>query len=297
MRAGVSILAGAAALVLVAEAGAQTPVPAPGRAVTPGENCVTVNGRTECRLFRRSNVDSALMKRAALGIQLTSTGSARDTIGVFVARVTPKGPAENAGIVEGDRIVSINGIDLRVNSADAGDDYASGLPTRRLTREVQKLTPGSAVTLRVYTGGRTRDVRVTTGRAYDLQGRGSPGYFFDGVPGGGMIMDDGPMRSFDRRGLPRTRIRSFPKVQMEGNREFMIDDLERTNSERLRAKVFRLRDGLKDGARFRMLTPSRVRALTDDVLILGPEGELLLDPSESKARKEKEKAEKNEGKK
>ena len=163
-----------------------------------------------------------MMKRAALGIQLSSTGSVRDTIGVFVARVTPKGPAENAGIVEGDRIVSINGIDLRVNAADAGDDYASGLPSRRLTREVQKLSPGNTAQLRVWSGGRIRDVQVTTGRASDLSDRGSFGYFFDGMPGG-MLMSD----------MPRTRMESFPRMRMESFPRMKMKDLPRMHIEEL----------------------------------------------------------------
>ena len=45
-----------------------------------------------------------MMNRAALGIELRPTGTRRDTLGVFVAAVTPRGPAETAGIIEGDRI-------------------------------------------------------------------------------------------------------------------------------------------------------------------------------------------------
>jgi hypothetical protein len=72
------------------------------------------DGRVECRIYRRGpgdstyrnlmyyNMDSAMAKRAALGIELRSTGTKRDTLGVFVEAVTPKGPAELAGIVEGD---------------------------------------------------------------------------------------------------------------------------------------------------------------------------------------------------
>ena len=113
------------------------------------------------------------------------TGTARDTLGVFVSAVTPKGPAENAGIIEGERIVSINGVDLRVAAGDVEDGYASGLPSHRLQREVAKLTPGSRVNLRVYSGGRVRDVQVTAGRASDFmrtrtffgEGEGGPGGF------------------------------------------------------------------------------------------------------------------------
>jgi hypothetical protein len=135
-------------------------------------------------------VDSAAMRRAALGMQLSATGSLRDTLGVFVTRVTPKGPAENAGIVEGERISAINGVDLRISAADVDDNYTNGLPSHRLTREVGKVTPGSRVNLRVYSGGRFRDVQVTAGRASDVF-KGERGFGF-GFGGPGMIYHTGP---------------------------------------------------------------------------------------------------------
>jgi len=146
-------------------------------------------------------LDSAMMNRAALGMQLSATGSVRDTLGVFVTAVTPKGPAENAGVVEGDRIVSINGVDLRVAPGDVDDGYASGLPSHRLSREVGKLTPGSRVNLRVYSGGRVRDVQVTAGRASDVMRT----RFFGNVGG------EGPANVFIYRdGMPE-----MPPMRMQ----------------------------------------------------------------------------------
>jgi len=198
-----SLLAIAAAMAGSTSAAiAQQPTPAP-RAVQPGGDvCTTPEpGRVECRKVIEGRpgemglmgrmVDSAMMKRAALGMQLSATGSARDTLGVFVAAVTPKGPAENAGIVEGDRIVSINGVDLRVAPGDVEDGYASGLPSHRLSREVAKLTPGSWVNLRVYSGGRVHDVQVTAARASDLMRSRGFGVFGEGGPGNMFIYRNG----------------------------------------------------------------------------------------------------------
>ena len=127
----------------------------------PDSTCTKYSdGRMECRVFRRRlpgdsafgdriflRMDSAMEKRAALGIELRATGTRRDTLGVFVEGVTAKGPAESAGIIEGDRIAAINGVDLRTPAADIDDSYSNEVATHRLTREVQKLTPGSRVTL------------------------------------------------------------------------------------------------------------------------------------------------------
>ena len=170
-----------------------------------GESCVTTGGNVECRIIRTSaNRDSVLRKRAALGLHLQPTGTRRDTLGVFVGRVTPGGPAENAGVVEGDRIASIHGVDLRVAPADVEDHYTAGLPAHRLTREVNKLTPGSRVTLRVYSGGRYREVQVTAASQFDL--RKSEGFGFHFGPEGGM-MHMGPGASgMMLRSAPRVRI-------------------------------------------------------------------------------------------
>jgi hypothetical protein len=239
MRAIIALVTGAAALGIVPIAGAQqkekSKEPSKVRVLTPSKDeCVTTDGRTECRLTRRLDLDSALMKRPAIGVQLSPTGTARDTLGVFVSRVTPKGPAENAGIVEGDRLVSINGVDLRVNAADAGDDYAAGLPSRRVTREVGKLTPGSVANVRVYSGGRVRDVQVTVGRASDLHERGMFG----------MMMDGEGMNGFSRMGpalenmriqlrdMPRMRYEDMPRMRMDMMPRMKMEMMPRIRIER-----------------------------------------------------------------
>lgn len=227
--------------------------------VSPDESCTSVGGNIECRVVRRADMDSVLMRRAALGIELSPTGTMRDTIGVFVSRVTPKGPAENAGVIEGDRLVSINGVDLRVNSADAGDSYAAGLPSRRLTREVQKLAPGARVSLRVWSGGRIRDVQVTAGRASDLRDRGSLGYF-EGMPGG-MMMRPGMIQSF-----PRMRIQGNPRIFRDGMEKLRLEGLEKLDFDEV-------------------ALPLRSKLLTTEPLII-EDGEVLL-PAKKKTKTKK----------
>jgi C-terminal processing protease CtpA/Prc len=121
--------------------------------------------RTPVRTTRES-----LENRAALGLSLGSSGSARDTLGVFVSSVVTDGPAEKAGVFEGDRIAAINGVDVRVPREDARDDMAASARVSRLQREVSKLAPGDRVTLRVFSNGRYREVEATAGKASELGG-------------------------------------------------------------------------------------------------------------------------------
>lgn len=102
------------------------------------------------------------LDRAVIGIS-TSSGSARDTLGILVGSIQPGGPAEKAGLEEGNRIASINGVSLRLAPADVGDWDVSGALTRRFTREMGKLKAGDEVDLRVYSGGgQFRNVKVKT---------------------------------------------------------------------------------------------------------------------------------------
>lgn len=246
-------LSGAAA-VAASGLGAQV---APAK---PDSACTTYpGGRVECRVYRGPGdstrfrrlfytVDSTMSKRAALGIEIRSTGSKRDTIGVFVDAVTPKGPAETAGIIEGDRIVSINGVDLKTSAADTEDSYTAGLAAHRLTREVQKLTPGSRVNLRVWSNGRIRDVQITAGRASDVMRLGNrlmmPGMggmmMRVGGPGGGPMMF-GPE-------MPMLRERMEP----------LIRDMEPMLRERLRDLPNKIQ--MSRPLRFKTLSPTRVRS-------------------------------------
>jgi len=253
---GLSVVACAAAFLgSTASAVAQQKSTAPSRTPATGDECSsTEEGKIECkRIIERgfgARLDSAMMKRAALGLQLSPTGTARDTLGVFVSSVTPKGPAENAGIIEGDRIVSINGVDLRVAPGDIDDGYASGLPSHRLQREVGKLTPGSKVNVRVYSGGRIRDVQVTAGRASDLMRSRAFINFGDG-PGNSFIFRDGtdfpPMARMDL--MPQMeRMRLMEMMpQMERIREMM----PQMRKMEMSPDLFRKFDEL------RMLSPSR----------------------------------------
>ncbi len=133
------------------------------------------------RFSRASFEDSG---RASLGIGLGSSGSRRDTLGILISSVVDDGPAAKAGLIEGDRIQSMNGVDLRVPGEDAGDWAMSSSRIRRLTRALEKAKPGDEVELRVYSGGSVKSVRIKTVSARDIPLRN--GFFFGDMPGGVM---------------------------------------------------------------------------------------------------------------
>ncbi|MGQ0767404.1 MAG: PDZ domain-containing protein [Gemmatimonadota bacterium] len=149
-------------------------------------------------------------EKATLGVGFGAIGSKRDTSGVLIASVVDDGPADRARIEEGDRITSINGVDLRVAREDAGDHAASRSRITRLMRELDRLKPGDEVELRLTRGGQARTARVTTIARKDLPRSSGGMFYFDSRDGGGMgpsIMLPG--FSFERDGQGRALLRKM----------------------------------------------------------------------------------------
>jgi hypothetical protein len=129
-----------------------------------------------------------------------------------VIGVTTNGPADKAGIEEGDRIASANGVDLRLTPADASDREMHGLMSRRLAHAVQKVKPGDAVELRVYHDGQFKTVKVTTVKASDLamddDGMGGDIEFMPEVKAGQML----DQMHFDMPDMERIKMMQLPNV-------------------------------------------------------------------------------------
>ncbi len=106
--------------------------------------------------------------RPALGLSLDGGGSKRDTLGLLVTAVENDGPADKAGIEEGNRIASIDGVDLRVPADEAVGGQLLGAKQRRFTRELQQKKAGDEITLQVYANGSMKTVKVTAGRTADV---------------------------------------------------------------------------------------------------------------------------------
>jgi S1-C subfamily serine protease len=168
--------------------------------------------------------------RAVLGISLGGNGSRRDTLGVLVIGVADEGPAAKAGIDEGDRITSINGVDLRVAGEDAGDWQASNSRVNRLNREMEKVKAGDNVELRVYSGGQTKTIRVEAAKASDVEGEN---FFFSRgsvgparaitIPRGGVIFRRPPSAEYDLDAAKTTL-----KADLERSMKVMKESLKQT---------------------------------------------------------------------
>lgn len=95
-----------------------------------------------------------------LGLRVTASGGPRDTLGVLVASVTRDGPADNAGISTGNRIVAVNGRATRLAVDEIGRAAASDSAVNRFVRAVRLGAPGGDVTLRVAGGGAVRTIAL-----------------------------------------------------------------------------------------------------------------------------------------
>jgi S1-C subfamily serine protease len=159
--------------------------------------------------------------RPVIGVSLNPSGSRRDTLGVLITHVTTDGPAEKAGLIEGDRIASINGVDLRVPGSEAGEGAISNAKSNRFRRELRKLKAGDQVELRVWSAGQYKTVRIKTEAAEDVyeEGRGWS-FFFGNNEGGPMIpgVDGNVMQMIvpqDGEGVRiRTPVAPQPPVQL-----------------------------------------------------------------------------------
>ena len=159
MRPTRVLAVGAAAIAMASPLGAQTPRAPRPEIAGPDRGGFIFSGRDDT-------------PRAALGISTGATGTLRDTLGLLVNSVVRGGPAEKAGLEEGNRLASINGVNLRANAADIDDYESAGTLSRRLVRELEKVKPGDEVELRVYREGRTQNMKVRTVSSDSLFKRG-----------------------------------------------------------------------------------------------------------------------------
>jgi serine protease Do len=172
----------------------------------------------------RGPLRGRLDERPTIGASLGGFSSPRDTLGVFVVSVAEDGPLAKAGVFEGSRIASINGVDLRVPAADVGDEFMTSSRVRRLTREVEKLEPGGNAELRVWANGQYRNVTVKAVKRSELKHDAGIAIFHSGG-GSGVFVP------------PMTE---FPSFRFDMNHD-MSDDIRQRIEETLRGNQIQLR--------------------------------------------------------
>lgn len=268
------LAASAAMLALTAPAGAQARrAPSPEIAGPGG------------RVFALDRDDTP---RAALGINTSMSGTKRDTLGLMITSVVRGGPAEKAGLEEGNRLASINGVNLRANAADIDDYESAGTLSRRLVRELEKVKPGDEVELRVYREGRTQNMRVRTISSDSLYkratirrvsraemddrpalgiGLGSTGSRRDTL--GVLVMSVQDSSPAERAGLEEgNRIAAINNVSLRVAREDADDpSIGRTKAQRLMREVSQLKPG--DDVRLRVYSGGQHRDVTMKVVRAG----------------------------
>lgn len=176
--------------------------------------------------------------RAMLGVSTGSSGR-RDTLGLFIESVTDGSPADKAGLEEGNRIASINGVNLKVAREDAGEPDMSGAMTNRLMREMRKIKAGDEVTLQVWSDGHYKTVKVKTVAAKELEGKdGGPDGFAYSMNGADAMVIGPRIREELRNEMPR--IRADIQNEMPRIREEIRNDMPRIREE-LQAEMPRIR--------------------------------------------------------
>ena len=98
--------------------------------------------------------------RRVLGLSFSQRGSMRDTAGLLIASVSSGLAADKAGLNEGDRIVSVDGVDLRIPAADAGSSDGVSARVSRFRRALDTARDSQPVKLEVLSDSRRRTISV-----------------------------------------------------------------------------------------------------------------------------------------
>lgn len=117
-----------------------------------------------------ADVDAA---RMLLGLTLGTSGTDRDTLGLLVTQVLRDGPADRAGIDEGNRVAEIDGVSLRLDPVDIGRQGAIDAVMRRLSRTLRGLQGGEQAALRVFAAGKFKNANVQLGNGGATPNAGS----------------------------------------------------------------------------------------------------------------------------
>ena len=204
------------------------------------ENCTCI--RSPRVLTGALTLPGAIGRRAQIGVWVEDGPD-----GVHVTRVQEGGPADEAGVEDGDDVVEVNGHDLRDpldddEAEDALDDDRP-LPLQRFVHLVGQLEPDEEATLVVRRDGERRTLTVTpepAGPNVMLFGRGDVGELAFDVRGMEEMeerarrMSEEALRSWEFRhespqvwrfeGQPGARFRLYSDSAGEGAFSFFSSD-------------------------------------------------------------------------
>lgn len=154
--------------------------------------CVDRDGKAieNCTCFRMPDVEGIvarvvpLMGRARLGITLS--GAEDESRGALVESVMERGPADEAGLQEGDIITRMGGVSLLEPLPEGGEEDFSldrSLPMQRLVALARNLDPGEEVEIGYLRDGETRTTTLTTRDLSDWSRFGlvAPGWDEEGL--------------------------------------------------------------------------------------------------------------------
>lgn len=156
--------------------------PAAAQDVDRGEcRCVDADGTEieHCTCFRTPGVEALIDRLGAfpsgqprLGISIDPRQSARrDAEGALVTDVLEDGPADRAGLRDGDVITSVDGVSLTSPMASEAEevfDLDDSIPVQRLLAVTRDLEPGQTVEVEYLRDGRRQTTMVDV---EDLSGR------------------------------------------------------------------------------------------------------------------------------
>ena len=212
-------------------------------------------------------IRSMITGRRSVGLGFAQRGSMRDTAGLLIISITSGSPAEKAGLAEGDRVASVDGIDVRVPAVDAGNRDGVEARIARFRRAIEAARDSQPIRLELLSEGRRRTVTLTPTR--------DRGWSFDMGVVGNMADDirenvNSTMRVWMDDG---DRDEAFARVREEGERTREAGARMREEGARVRAEGARVRE---EGAREReetmrargMMGRGSVRGRTDGATLV-----------------------------
>lgn len=206
--------------------------------------------------------------RRVLGLSFSQRGSMRDTAGLLITGITTGGAADRAGLSEGDRVVSIDGVDLRVAPGDAGSSDGVEARISRLRRALDAAEDSQPVRLEILTDGRRRTLSVTPTR--------ERGFVFttSGLAGMADDLRASVRTDFDMSGQRSEMARARAEVgraQAEVQREMARAqrDAARTERDESRTRSREMNDNTsRDNGEGQRRVSGTIRGRTDDATLM-----------------------------